>query len=72
MVGAFKPENTTPPNNDNTVSGSVATSKNIQDKVDYPPPPPPPPPPYLLLMLDLRTVFGLEQIAFLTWGVIPL
>jgi hypothetical protein len=37
VVGEFKPENETPPNNDNTVSGSVATSKNIQDKVDDPP-----------------------------------
>jgi hypothetical protein len=47
MVGEFKPENVTP-NNDNTVSASVATSKNIQDKVDYSP----------LLAVNVRSVDG--------------
>jgi hypothetical protein len=47
MVGEFKPENVTP-SNDNTVSGSVVTSKNIQDKVDYSP----------LLAVNVRSVDG--------------
>ena len=52
MVGEFKPENATPPNNDNTVSGSVATSKNIRDKVAGLPPPPP------LLAVNVRFADG--------------
>jgi hypothetical protein len=48
LVGEIKPENATPPNNDNTVSGSFAASRNTQDKVDNP----------LLLAVNVRSADG--------------